>query len=198
MISTNPVSLHVPRRFDDERGWFVELYNARRFAELGFERLFVQDNQSLSKQAFTIRGFHFQVPPHAQDKLVRCVRGRILDFAIDLRCGSPTYGRWVYAELSAENGRQLLVPVGFGHGFVTLEPDCEVAYKVTGYYAPECDAGLRWDDPSINVDWGLPEGTQPVLSDKDRALPLLADFNSPFDYDGRPLEPLGAEFQGSL
>jgi dTDP-4-dehydrorhamnose 3,5-epimerase len=155
---------------------------------------FVQDNHSLSRVQGTLRGIHFQTPPHGQDKLVRCVRGRILDVAVDLRRGSPTFGHWVSLELSAENGRQLFVPIGFGHGFVTLEPDTEVIYKVTDYYAPECDGGIRWNDPAIGVDWQL-AGAGPQLSAKDEKLPFLQDFESPFEYDGRPLAPLEVQDQ---
>jgi dTDP-4-dehydrorhamnose 3,5-epimerase len=187
-----------PRRHGDERGWFMETYNARALAADGFETPFVQDNLSLSKPVGTLRGIHFQAPPDGQDKLVRCARGRILDIAVDLRRGSPTYGKWVGAELSAENGRQLLVPIGFGHAFVTLEPDCEVAYKCTALYAPASDGGVRWDDPDLAIDWPLPEGGAPVLSDKDRVLPTLAEFTSPFEYDGRPLLPIGPDFPGTV
>lgn len=198
MPSENPVLLLSPRRHGDARGWFMETYNQRALAEAGFERPFVQDNLSLSAPEGTLRGLHFQRPPHGQDKLVRCALGRILDVAVDLRRGSPTYGKWVGAELSAENGRQLLIPVGFGHGFVTLEADCEVAYKCTDFYSPECECGVRWDDPAIGIDWPLPAGGEPVLSDKDCVQPLLADFASPFDYDGRPLLPLGPGTYGNL
>ena len=184
------VQLIEPRRFGDSRGWFTEVYNQRSFDERGITCRFVQDNHSLSRPRHTLRGLHYQTPPFGQDKLVRCVKGRIFDVAVDVRRDSPTYGRWVGAELSEENGRQLFVPVGFAHGFVTLEPDCEVTYKVSALYAPECDGGIRWDDPDIAVDWPIPPGATPELSDKDRALPLLADFKSPFAYDGTPLVPL--------
>lgn len=185
------VFLTTPRRFGDDRGWFSEVFSERAFAEVaGRPQTFVQDNQSLSRAVHTLRGIHFQRPPHAQAKLVRCVRGRILDVAVDLRRGSPTYGAWVAAELSADDGRQLFVPVGFGHAFLTLVPDCEVLYKVSDYYDPAGDGGLRWDDPTIAVAWGLPSGVAPVLSDKDARQPFLADFDSPFDYDGEPLAPL--------
>ncbi|PWR25964.1 dTDP-4-dehydrorhamnose 3,5-epimerase [Zavarzinia aquatilis] len=180
------VLLIKAKRFGDSRGWFSETYNVARFAGFGLNEVFVQDNHSYSKPIGTLRGIHFQTPPHAQAKLVRCIRGRILDVAVDLRQGSPTYGRWVSAELSAENGDQLFVPVGFGHAFVTLEPDSEVTYKVTSLYAPSHDGGIRWSDPDIGVDWPLPPGGA-VLSDKDTALPFLRDFDSPFAYDGTPL-----------
>lgn len=195
-MNQNPVLLFTPRRFGDDRGWFVETYNAKTLAAMGFEAEFVQDNLSLSRAANTVRGIHFQTPPNAQHKLVRCARGRIFDVAVDLRRGSPTYGKWVGTELSAENGRQLVVPMGFGHGFVTLEPDCEVAYKCTALYAPECDRGLRWNDPGLGIGWPL-DGS-PVLSDKDRNAPWLADFDSPFAYDGRPLLDLGDEGWGNV
>ncbi len=141
----------------------------------------------MSAQVGTIRGIHFQRAPHAQGKLVRCIRGRIMDYAVDLRRGSPTYGRHVSAELSGENGDQLWVPIGFGHAFVTLEPNTEVAYKVTDVYAPDCDGGVIWNDPIIGIEWPIP-ASGPVLSDKDGKLPTLSDFDSPFDYDGRPLD----------
>ncbi len=182
------VQLIQPRRFGDTRGWFTETYNRDTFAALGIGCTFVQDNHSLSSPAFTLRGLHFQTPPRAQDKLVRCVRGRIFDVAVDVRAGSPTYGQWVGAELSAENGHQLFIPVGFAHGFVTLEPDCEVTYKCSDTYAPAQDGGIRWD--SAGIDWPIPAGTTPELSEKDKVQPTLADFDSPFAYDGRPLTPL--------
>jgi dTDP-4-dehydrorhamnose 3,5-epimerase len=153
---------------------------------------FVQDNHSLSSGAWVLRGLHFQTPPRAQDKLVRCVRGRIWDVAVDIRRGSPTHGRWVAAELSAEEGLQLFVPVGFAHGFLTLEADSEVEYKVGAPYAPECDGGLIWNDPAMDITWPL-DGHRPLLSDKDERLPALADFDSPFAYDGAPLSPLDLE-----
>lgn len=178
-----------PPRHVDTRGWFSETYVDRRWAESGVDVAFVQDNHSYSAPVGTIRGIHFQTPPHAQAKLVRCVRGSIVDYAVDLRVGSPTYGHHVAAELSAENGHQLFVPVGFGHAFVTLEPDTEVVYKVSDYYAPDCDGGLRWDCPTIGIDWPLP-ATGAVLSPKDELLPVLADFQSPFTYAGDPLGPI--------
>lgn len=182
------VKLLRPRRHGDARGWFTETYNRDTFATLGITATFVQDNHSLSAPAFTLRGLHFQTPPHGQDKLVRCIRGRIFDVAVDVRDGSPTCGQWVGAELSAENGNQLFIPVGFAHGFLTLEPDCEVVYKCSDTYAPQADGGIAWD--SVGIDWPLPAGTIPELSDKDRHQPMLGDFESPFAYDGCPLESL--------
>lgn len=175
--------LLTPRRHGDHRGFFSESWNRRRMAEAGLDHDFVQDNHSLSRDVGTLRGLHFQAPPHAQDKLVRCGRGRLFDVAVDIRKGSPTYGRWAGAELSAENGKQLLVPAGFLHGFVTREPDTEVIYKCTDYYAPDCDGAVRWDDPGIGIDWGL-EGADPILSDKDAIAPVLAGFDSPFHWEG--------------
>ncbi|MGH7026600.1 dTDP-4-dehydrorhamnose 3,5-epimerase [Brevundimonas sp.] len=186
---TSDVKLLETRRFGDSRGWFAETYSEAKLAAAGVTCRFVQDNQSRSTFVGTIRGIHFQRPPHAQAKLVRCLRGSVMDYAVDLRRGSPTYGRHVAAELSEDNGRQLFIPVGFGHAFVTLTPDAEIAYKVSDVYAPDCDGGVIWNDPTIAIDWPLP-ATGPVLSDKDEALPTLAEFDSPFEYDGRPLAPL--------
>jgi len=188
--STSPVRLIQPRRFGDARGWFTEVYSEPAFAALGIECRFVQDNHSLSVPQFTLRGLHFQTPSRGQDKLVRCIRGRIFDVAVDIRNGSPTYGQWVGAELSAENGHQLFIPIGFAHGFLTLEPDCEVSYKCSDTYAPDHDGGVRWDDPAIGIEWPMTDGITPELSAKDAVQPLLADFDSPFAYDGRPLAPL--------
>ena len=184
------VRLIKPRRLGDERGWFTEVWSERAFALLGIAERFVQDNHSLSVPVGTVRGLHFQTPPFAQAKLVRCIRGRIWDVAVDVRDGSPTSGRWVAAELSAENGHQLYIPVGFAHGFVTLEPSTEVTYKVSEVYAPQNDGGVRWNDQTIAVDWPLPADVEPILSPKDRLQPLFADFDSPFEYDGVPLSPL--------
>lgn len=172
-----------PARFGDARGWFSETWNASRMAEAGLDLAFVQDNHSFSAAKGTLRGLHYQRAPHAQDKLVRCTRGAILDVAVDIRKGSPTYAQWVGVELSAENGKQLLIPKGFLHGFVTLTEDCEVQYKCTDVYAPDCDGGIRWDDPTIAIDWGL-NGATPVLSAKDQVAPLLASFDSPFTWEG--------------
>jgi dTDP-4-dehydrorhamnose 3,5-epimerase len=175
-----------PRRFGDERGWFAETYNKARYADLGVTEDFIQDNHAKSIAVGVLRGLHFQRPPHAQAKLVRCVRGAIWDVAVDLRRGSPTYGRWLAAELTPENGHQLFVPAGYGHGYVTLEADTEVEYKVSGQYAPPCEGGIAWDDPDLALPWPLPE-SGPILSDKDRVLGRLREFDSPFDYDGVPL-----------
>lgn len=170
----------TPRRFGDARGWFSETWHRDRLAAAGLRLDFVQDNHSFSADVGTLRGLHFQAPPHAQDKLVRCTRGAILDVAVDVRRGSPGYGQWIGVELSAENGRQLLVPQGFLHGFVTRAADTEVQYKVTDIYAPDCDGAVRWD--SLGIDWGL--DTPPVLSAKDAAAPAFADWQSPFTAEG--------------
>ena len=186
-MTTGSVQLITPRRFGDARGWFTEVYSVPAFASLGIDCAFVQDNHSLSVPAFTLRGLHFQTPPRAQAKLVRCIRGRIFDAVVDVRRGSPSWGQSVSAELSADNGHQLFVPVGFAHGFLTLEPECEVTYKCSDTYAPDHDGGVRWD--GAGIDWPTPAGTTPELSAKDIALPALADFDSPFEYDGHPLLP---------
>ncbi|MGO4622632.1 dTDP-4-dehydrorhamnose 3,5-epimerase [Ensifer sp. 2YAB10] len=182
------VVLLRPKRYGDDRGWFTEVYNEKAFAGYGIDDRFVQDNHSLSVPAGTLRGLHFQMPPFGQAKLVRCIRGRIFDVAVDIRRNSPTFGRWVGAELSAENGHQLYVPVGFAHGFVTLEPSTEVTYKVSNLYSAQNDGGILWNDPAIRVEWPLPHGVNPILSQKDGQQPLLRDFDSPFVYDGTPLE----------
>lgn len=174
----------TPRRFGDARGFFSECWNRRVLEDHGIDLEFVQDNQSLSAAPNTVRGLHFQAPPHAQDKLVRCGRGRLYDVAVDARKGSPSYGRWFGLELSAENGKQLLVPKGFLHGFATREPDTEILYKCTDYYAPDCDGAVRFDDADLGIDWGLTG--DPVLSDKDAAAQRFADFDSPFTWEGQP------------
>lgn len=176
------VVIVTPARFGDHRGFFSESWSRKVMAEQGFDLDFVQDNHSLSAKVGTVRGLHFQTAPHAQDKLVRCGRGALLDVAVDIRHGSPTFGQSVAVELTAENGRQLLVPKGFAHGFVTLQPDTEIVYKCTDYYAPDCDAGVRWNDPALGVEWGIaPEDA--VLSDKDTIAPLLADLPVYFTYE---------------
>jgi dTDP-4-dehydrorhamnose 3,5-epimerase len=175
------VVILTPRRFGDARGFFSESWNARAMAEAGLDLAFVQDNHSLSERAGTVRGLHFQAPPHAQAKLVRCGRGRLFDVAVDIRRGSPTFGRWVGVELSFENGRQLLIPEGFAHGFVTREDGTEIVYKCTDFYAPEADGALRWDDPDLGIDWGVAPD-RAILSDKDAAAPRLAEFDTPFSH----------------
>ncbi|MCG7360606.1 dTDP-4-dehydrorhamnose 3,5-epimerase [Roseomonas sp. ACRSG] len=173
-----PLLLQV-RRFGDHRGFFMETYSQRDFEAVGVTDHFVQDNHSLSAPPGTLRGMHFQLPPHAQAKLVRVLRGAILDVIVDLRRASPSFGRHIACRLSAEGAEQLYVPAGFAHGFVTLEPETEVAYKVTDYYAPECDRGLAWDDPDLALPWPkLPGG--PVLSTKDRDHPRLRDLPALF------------------
>lgn len=168
-------------RFGDVRGWFSETYNARVFAEHGIESAFVQDNMSYSAAVGTVRGLHYQSPPFAQAKLVRVLRGRILDVAVDIRHGSPAYGRHVAVELSAEDGRQLYVPVGFAHGFVTREPDTVVAYKVSSFYAPDHDHGIFWADPELGIAWGL-EPAEATVSDKDARQPAFSQLNSQFTF----------------
>jgi dTDP-4-dehydrorhamnose 3,5-epimerase len=175
------VVLLTPQRFGDARGWFSETYSTRSFSDAVGDVTFVQDNQAFSALKGTLRGLHFQRPPEAQAKLVRVVRGSIFDVAVDLRIGSPTYGRWVGKTLTAEGGEQLFVPRGFAHGYCTLEPNTEVAYKVDAFYAPACDAGLAWNDPTLGIDWPLIPG-EAILSDKDRVLPPFAGFVSPFRY----------------
>lgn len=177
------VKILTPRRFGDHRGFFSESWSRQVMAGHGLEFDFVQDNHSLSATPGTIRGLHFQAPPHAQDKLVRCGKGCLFDVAVDIRKGAPTYGQWVGVELSFENGRQLLVPAGFAHGFVTRAPDTEIIYKCTDYYAPQTEGALRWDCPEIGIDWGL-DGAEPVLSEKDAIAPGLAELDSPFTYSG--------------
>jgi dTDP-4-dehydrorhamnose 3,5-epimerase len=173
------VLLFTPRRFADARGWFSETWSARAFAAAGLPAAFAQDNQSHSAMAGTVRGLHYQRPPFAQGKLVRVVRGRILDVAVDVRRGSPSYGRWVAAELSAENGVQLWAPRGFLHGFVTLEPGTDVLYKVDAPYDAASDGAVRFDDPDLAIDWGI-DPKDAVLSDKDARAPAFRDFDSPF------------------
>ena len=178
------VKVITPRRFADARGWFSETWNREALAAQGLDFDWAQDNHSMSVAAGTVRGLHFQRPPRPQAKLVRVVAGAIRDVAVDARTGSPTYGRSVAVELSADDGRQLLIPVGFLHGFVTLEPMTQVAYKCTDVYAPDCDGAVAWDDPDIAVDWGLAPG-EAILSDKDRAAPRLADLGDIFQWEAR-------------
>lgn len=177
------VLILTPRRFGDARGWFTESWNAERMRAAGLHFEFVQDNHSFSAEAGTLRGLHYQRPPRAQDKLVRCTRGAIFDVAVDIRRGSKTFGRWTGVELSAENGCQLLVPKGFLHGFVTLVADTEVQYKCTDVYAPDCDGSVLWS--SCGIDWPL-NGLAPVLSDKDRIAQPFSTFVSPFEDEEAP------------
>jgi dTDP-4-dehydrorhamnose 3,5-epimerase len=174
----------VPKRFGDDRGYFCEIYNKQRFGEeTGAAIQFVQTNQSLSADKATLRGLHFQAPPFAQIKLVWVVRGAVFDVAVDIRLTSPTYGRWASVLLSAEKGNQILVPAGFAHGFLTLEPDTIVQYQVDNHYAPAHDRGIRWDDPEIAIDWPL-AGATPTLSKRDAAFPSLSEIETPFGLAG--------------
>jgi dTDP-4-dehydrorhamnose 3,5-epimerase len=181
-INLLDVKLLKPKRIGDHRGFFAETYSRRIYTEVGVDVEFVQDNHSLSAAAGTVRGLHFQAPPRAQAKLVRCGRGAIFDVVVDIRRGSPTYGKWAGFTLSAENGAQLYIPTGFAHGFVTLEPDSEIVYKCSDYYAPETEGALRWDDPDIGIDW--PIDGDAILSEKDAVASLLADFDTPFEFEG--------------
>ena len=174
------VLVFTPKRFGDARGFLSETYNERRWRDLGIDLRFVQDNHSHSAQLGTVRGLHYQLLPHAQDKLVRVPRGAILDVAVDIRAGSPTFGRHVSTVISAEAWNQILVPSGFAHGYATLEPDTEVFYKTTDFYAPDFERAIRWNDPAIGIEWGLAQG-QAVVSERDAQAPLLADAVDLFD-----------------
>jgi dTDP-4-dehydrorhamnose 3,5-epimerase len=187
--SVNLPRIIVPKRHVDDRGWFSEIFHEKRLYDLGITCRFVQDNQAISKRAGTLRGLHFQLPPAAQAKLVTVLRGRILDVAVDVRRGSPTFGKHVSTELSAETGRQVYIPVGFAHGYLTLENDVVLVYKVSDYYAPAYDSGICWSDSDIAIAWPFKDADI-IMSDKDRRLPLLKEFASPFEYDGHPLGPL--------
>ncbi|WP_342437373.1 dTDP-4-dehydrorhamnose 3,5-epimerase [Paenibacillus sp. FSL L8-0436] len=169
-----------PQIFGDHRGWFMETYSESKFQEHALNLNFVQDNQSYSATKGTLRGLHYQLNPKAQSKLVRCTQGSIFDVAVDIRKGSPNYGKWFGIELSAENKKQLLIPKGFAHGFMTLVENVEVQYKVDELYAPECDGGILWSDPAIGIKW--PIDVVPVLSAKDEHAPLLSDTNLNFVY----------------
>lgn len=173
------VLLITPAVHGDARGRFAETFSARELARHGVTAPFVQDNHSVSPIRGTVRGLHFQRPPHAQDKLLRVTRGAVLDVAVDLRPGSPTYGRHVAVELSADNWRQLLVPRGFAHGFQTLTEDCEVLYKVTDHYVPTAEGGLLWSDPALEIDWPITP-TAATVNARDAAWPTLADLGEPF------------------
>ena len=174
------VLIITPPRFGDHRGFFSESWNKTKLKDAGVTLPeFVQDNHSVSSEVGTVRGLHFQSPPHAQGKLVRCGRGKIFDVAVDIRKGSPTYGQWVGETLSFENGVQLWIPAGFLHGFMTLEPDSEIIYKCTDHYAPECDGAVKWD--SCGIDWPI-DGITPVISEKDEKAQSFGDFETPFTY----------------
>jgi len=177
-MKMNSLSLIKPRRFKDHRGFFAETYSRNTYLEIGIDVEFVQDNHSFSTEVNTLRGLHFQAPPCAQAKLVRCGRGAIFDVMVDIRCGSPSYGQWEGYELTAENGHQLYVPVGFAHGFITLQPNSEIVYKCSNYYAPETEGSVLWSDPDIGINW--PAGAHLILSETDACAPLLTDFESPF------------------
>jgi dTDP-4-dehydrorhamnose 3,5-epimerase len=174
------VKLLIPKKHGDARGFFSETYSRKAMKDLGIDLEFVQDNHSLSASKGVLRGLHYQLPPIAQDKLVRVVRGAILDVAVDIRRNSPTFGRHVSAVISAENWRQILVPVGFAHGFVTLEPNTEVIYKVTNYYSPAHERGILWSDPALAIDWTI-DYLQTILSERDKVHPLLKNQTDIFD-----------------
>ena len=175
------VKIITPKKFGDHRGFFSETYNRRDWIEAGIDLTFVQDNHSRSAAQGTLRGLHYQIAPMAQDKLVRVSRGAILDVAVDLRRDSPTFGQHVSEVISAGNWKQVLVPIGFAHGYVTLEPDTEVLYKTTDFYSVEHERGTIWSDPDLGIDWGIEEG-QVILSEKDRLLPRLSDVTEFFEY----------------
>jgi dTDP-4-dehydrorhamnose 3,5-epimerase len=179
----------VPRRHADARGWFSETFRYQRLRELGIACNFVQDNQSHSSRKGTVRGFHFQAAPAGQAKLISVLHGRILDVVVDIRRNSPTFGKYVSTELSSDNGEQLFVPIGFAHGFVSLEDDVSVLYKVSDYYAPSLEGGIRWNDPDIAFPWPF-EDAVIIRSEKDDRAPYLKDLESPFSYDGNPLTKL--------
>ena len=179
-MKINICILIQPNRYGDHRGFFAETYSRKKYLEYGIDIEFVQDNHSISKEVGTLRGLHFQEPPHAQAKLVRCGRGALFDVTVDIRRGSPTYGKWESFELTAENGYQLYVPIGFAHGFMTLEQESEIVYKCSDYYAPETEKSISWKDPDIKICW--PKLDKPILSEKDAGAPILEDFESPFIY----------------
>lgn len=179
-LAISGVLLIEPKRHGDERGFFSETYSAHALAEAGFEGRFVQDNHSRSSAAGTVRGLHFQAPPHAQDKLIRVTAGAILDVVVDIRRSSPTYGKAIQVELSADNWRQLLAPRGVAHGFCTLTAGAEVLYKVTDYYAPETEGGLLWNDPALGVDWPFSDA-EATVNARDRVWPGFGELESPFE-----------------
>lgn len=179
-MRSESVRLLVPKRHSDSRGHFFEIYSKKNFFEHGIDVEFVQDNHSLSISAGTLRGLHFQAPPHAQAKLVWCTRGAIFDVAVDIRIGSPNFGQWQGFELTAKNGNQLYVPIGFAHGFMTLEPNSEISYKCSDYYAPDFEGAVSWNDPDLGISWPIKE--QPILSPKDNLAMMLRQIKSPFIY----------------
>lgn len=179
----------IPGRHADNRGWLSEIFHEQRLRELGIVHRFIQDNQSSSKRAGTVRGLHFQRPPATQAKLVRVLHGRVLDIAVDIRRGSPTFARHVSIELSAEDGQQLYIPEGFAHGFVTLDDNVCVMYRMSSYYSPAHESGIRWDDPDIAFPWPF-KTDELTISEKDARLPYLKYLESPFAYDGSPLTEL--------
>ncbi|AFX99212.1 dTDP-4-dehydrorhamnose 3,5-epimerase [Candidatus Endolissoclinum faulkneri L2] len=181
-LSLTEIKIITPKQFRDSRGHLSETYNKLTLANNGINLDFVQDNHSSSKQTGVLRGLHFQIPPFAQDKLVRVIKGKIFDVAVDIRQCSPTYGRWVGVEISAIAQNQILVPIGFAHGFITMEPETEVIYKVTSSYSPEHEKGIAWNDPAIGIKWPL-NGLKLIMSDKDTKHPLLADLPSYFQFD---------------
>lgn len=182
-LTITDVLVIAPRMFRDERGFFSETYNQKTLAAAGFDQTFVQDNHSMSRNRGVVRGLHFQINPEPQGKLVRVARGAIFDVAVDIRHGSPTFGQHVSRVISADNWEQLWVPVGFAHGFCTIEPDTEVIYKVTGYYSPECDRGMAWNDPALGINWPV-AANHAVLSAKDKAHPTLSELPAYFTYSG--------------
>ena len=183
IIKTDVLDVYIiePRVFGDHRGWFMESYSQQKFEDAGLHYNFVQDNHSYSAQKGTLRGLHFQNGDAAQAKLVRCARGAVLDIAVDLRKGSPTYKKWVAVELSAENKRQLLIPRGFAHGFVTLTDDVEFLYKADNFYNQPAERSVLWSDPELGIDWGV---EHPIIAEKDAKAPLLADSDVDFEYRG--------------
>ncbi|MCC3305394.1 dTDP-4-dehydrorhamnose 3,5-epimerase [Sneathiella sp. HT1-7] len=175
------VKILCPKKFGDDRGFFSEVWNAQTLKEAGLDLTFVQDNHAHNAEAGVVRGLHYQLAPKAQGKLVRALRGAIIDVAVDIRVGSPTFGQHVAVELSAENWRQLWVPAGFAHGYCTLQPDTEIVYKVTDYYSPEHDCGIFWNDPDLNINWSV-SAEKAILSEKDKILPLLKDQTRLFEF----------------